>query len=192
MLAAAPAHAAELSSSAKAEIDALLSGLGTSSCQFYRNGSWHSGSEAKDHLQMKLEYLVARGLITDSEDFIEKAGTKSSLSGRPYKVRCPNQPEEHAGDQTILPGQGHQLDEPGYAELVLHLVLQALWDRLVREHVLDDDAGRPRVARRNRRQIAARPDALDDVVGQLFGALDASVSDPLIGLIHRARGDQDG
>src|SRR6267142_808500 len=94
MLAAASAHAAELSSSAKTEIDALLSGLGTSSCQFYRNGSWHSGSEAKDHLQMKLEYLVARGLITDSEDFIEKAGTKSSLSGRPYKVRCPNQPEE--------------------------------------------------------------------------------------------------
>lgn len=94
MLAAAPAHAAELSSSAKTEIDALLSGLGTSSCQFYRNGSWHSGSEAKDHLQMKLEYLVARGLITDSEDFIEKAGTKSSVSGRPYKVRCPNQPAE--------------------------------------------------------------------------------------------------
>jgi hypothetical protein len=43
---------------------------------------------------MKLEYLVARGLITDSEDFIEKAATKSSVSGRPYKVRCPNQPEE--------------------------------------------------------------------------------------------------
>ena len=94
MLAAAPAHAAELPSSAKTEIDALLNGLETSNCQFYRNGSWHSGSEAKDHLQMKLEYLVARGLITDSEEFIEKAGTKSSLSGRLYKVRCPNQQEE--------------------------------------------------------------------------------------------------
>jgi hypothetical protein len=94
MLAAATAHAAELSSSAKTEIDALLNKLKTSTCQFYRNGSWHSGSEARNHLQMKLEYLVEKGLITDSEEFIEKAGTKSSISGRPYKVRCPNQKEQ--------------------------------------------------------------------------------------------------
>jgi hypothetical protein len=94
MLAAAPAHAAGLSSSAKAEIDALLNRLGTSNCQFYRNGSWHSGSKARDHLQMKLEYLVEKGLITDSEEFIKEAGTKSSVSGQPYKVRCPNQTEQ--------------------------------------------------------------------------------------------------
>lgn len=94
MLAAAAAHAAELPSSAKTEIDALLNRLETSKCQFYRNGSWHSGSEARDHLQMKLEYLVEKGLITDSEEFIEGAGTKSSISGQPYKVRCPNQTEQ--------------------------------------------------------------------------------------------------
>jgi len=92
--AAAPAHAAELSSSAQKEIDALLNRLGTSKCQFYRNGSWHGGVEARDHLQMKLEYLVEKGLITDSEEFIEKAGTESSLSGQPYKVRCPNQQDQ--------------------------------------------------------------------------------------------------
>ena len=94
MLAAVPAHAAELSPSAQTEIDALLNRLGTSKCQFYRNGSWHSGVEARDHLQMKLEYLVEKGLITDSEEFIEKAGTESSLSGQPYKVRCPNQEDQ--------------------------------------------------------------------------------------------------
>jgi hypothetical protein len=94
LLAAAAAHAAELSSAAQKEIDALLDRLGTSKCQFYRNGSWHSGSEARDHLQMKLEYLVDKGLITDSEEFIEGAGTKSSMSGQPYKVRCPNQEEQ--------------------------------------------------------------------------------------------------
>ena len=94
LLAAAPADAAELSSSAQTEIDALLNRLGTSKCQFYRNGSWHSGSEARDHLQMKLDYLVEKGLITDSEEFIEKAGTESSISGKPYKVRCPNQEEQ--------------------------------------------------------------------------------------------------
>ena len=43
---------------------------------------------------MKLEYLVEKGLITDSEEFIEKAGTESSMSGQPYKVRCPNQEEQ--------------------------------------------------------------------------------------------------
>jgi len=43
---------------------------------------------------MKLEYLAEKGLITDPEEFIEKAGTESSISGQPYKVRCPNQ-EEH-------------------------------------------------------------------------------------------------
>src|SRR6267143_6959504 len=83
--AAAPARAAELSPSAQTEIDALLNRLGTSKCQFYRNGSWHSGVEARDHLQMKLEYLVEKGLITDSEEFIEKAGTESSMSGSPTK-----------------------------------------------------------------------------------------------------------
>ena len=94
MLAAVPAHAAELSASAQTEIDALLNRLGTSKCQFYRNGSWHSGSEARDHLQMKLDYLVEKGLVVDSEGFIELAGTKSSMSGQSYKVRCPNQTEQ--------------------------------------------------------------------------------------------------
>src|SRR3989442_6827239 len=91
LFAAVPAHAAVLSSSAQAEIDALLNRLGTSKCQFYRNGSWHSGSEARDHLQMKLDYLVEKGLITDSEEFIEKAGTEGRISGQPYKRGCPNQ-----------------------------------------------------------------------------------------------------
>jgi uncharacterized protein DUF5329 len=94
LVAAMPAYAAELSASAQTEIDALLNRLGTSKCQFYRNGSWHSGSEARDHLQMKLDYLVEKGLITDSEQFIKEAGTKSSMSGQPYKVRCPNQKEQ--------------------------------------------------------------------------------------------------
>jgi len=43
---------------------------------------------------MKLDYLVEKGLITDSEEFIRAAGTESSMSGQPYKVRCPNQEEQ--------------------------------------------------------------------------------------------------
>jgi uncharacterized protein DUF5329 len=94
MLAAGPAYAAELSSSARTEIDALLNRLATSQCEFYRNGTWHNGSKAKHHLQTKLDYLVKKGLVSSTEEFIEKAGTSSSVSGKPYKVRCPDQHEQ--------------------------------------------------------------------------------------------------
>src|SRR5260370_41995035 len=94
MLAAAPAHAAELSPSAQTEIDALLNRLGTSKCQFYRNGSWHSGSEARGHLQMKIQDLVEKGLITDSEEFIDNTAAARRRMGEPYKVRGPQQKEQ--------------------------------------------------------------------------------------------------
>lgn len=76
------------------EIDALLNRLGTSECRFYRNGTWYTAPKARDHMQTKLDYLVKKGDITSAEDFIDKAGTKSMLSGKPYKVSCPNQEEE--------------------------------------------------------------------------------------------------
>ena len=39
------------------EIHSLLSKLEASGCRFSRNGSWFRGSEAKDHLLRKLEYI---------------------------------------------------------------------------------------------------------------------------------------
>ena len=93
-IAATLAHGGDLAPTAKAEIDALLKRLETSACQFYRNGTWYDGSAAKDHLQTKLDYLVKKGGVTTSEEFIEKVAAKSSLSGQPYKVRCPNEQEQ--------------------------------------------------------------------------------------------------
>jgi len=93
-LAVTLAHAGELSPTAKIEIDTLLTWFETSACRFYRNGSWYTGSEAKDHLKTKLDYVVKRDGITTSEEFIDKAATKSIMSGQPYKVRCPNQEEQ--------------------------------------------------------------------------------------------------
>src|SRR5580765_8449363 len=93
MLAAAPALAAELPSSARTEIDALLSRLAASECRFNRNGSWYSASKARDHMQMKLNYLIKKGRIASAEDFIEQAASRSSFSGKPYTVLCPNQDE---------------------------------------------------------------------------------------------------
>jgi hypothetical protein len=76
--------------SIRAEVDGLLATLDRSDCQFYRNGTWHDGHEAQAHLRMKYEYLVRKGLLHRTEDFIDAAATKSSLSGEPYLVRCPS------------------------------------------------------------------------------------------------------
>lgn len=84
--------AAGLSPASKSEIDALLTGLRTSECQFNRNGTWYSPQEAQAHLSRKLEYLVSKSAVTSAEQFIERAATKSSMTGQPYAVRCGNAP----------------------------------------------------------------------------------------------------
>jgi len=80
--------AAPPSAPVRAEIDALLSKLEGSGCQFNRNGTWYSASEAKDHLLRKLEYLEGRTTIQSTEQFIELAGSTSSTSGEAYQVKC--------------------------------------------------------------------------------------------------------
>lgn len=72
----------------RTEIDALLGRLESSGCQFYRNGSWHSGAEAKDHLLRKLEKIESERTVQSTEQFIDLAASRSSASGQPYMVRC--------------------------------------------------------------------------------------------------------
>ena len=72
----------------RAEIDGLLKRLQTSGCQFNRNGSWYSGDAAKTHLLEKLGFLENADTLTSTEQFIELAATRSSMSGKPYLVRC--------------------------------------------------------------------------------------------------------
>jgi hypothetical protein len=86
----AASFAASLPPAARTEIDGLLSRLETSRCEFQRNGTWHSASEAKSHLLGKLKYLEERGAVDSAEQFIERAASQSSLSGQPYQVRCAN------------------------------------------------------------------------------------------------------
>jgi hypothetical protein len=70
------------------EVNFLLGYIDGSGCQFYRNGNWHDGRTAQEHLRDKYNYLVARNLINTTEDFIEGAATKSTISGEAYEVRC--------------------------------------------------------------------------------------------------------
>ena len=87
-LALAPmAHAAP-SAAVETEINYLLGFIETSGCEFYRNGNWYDSPRAAEHLRYKYKMLAASDRISTAEDFIDKAATKSSLSGEPYEVRC--------------------------------------------------------------------------------------------------------
>ncbi len=87
-LAEAGAQAAPLPAPARAEVDALLTRLQSSGCQFNRNGSWYNGADAKTHLLRKLEYLEKKDLVKNAEQFIDLGATSSSSSGKPYMVKC--------------------------------------------------------------------------------------------------------
>jgi hypothetical protein len=83
--------AADLPSSTKQEVEHLFTHLEASGCQFNRNGSWYSSREAVAHMRKKYDYLVGKNLLTTTESFIEKAATESSMSGKPYQVKCEGQ-----------------------------------------------------------------------------------------------------
>lgn len=87
LAAAAPARAAP-SAQAERETEHLIQALGRSGCQFERNGSWYDAAQAQAHLRKKLAYLRKRDLADTAELFIERAASESSLSGKPYHVRC--------------------------------------------------------------------------------------------------------
>ena len=52
---------------------------------FIRNGSEHSAAEAAAHMRRKL--AAARGRIATAEQFIDRIGTPSSMTGIAYRVR---------------------------------------------------------------------------------------------------------
>jgi hypothetical protein len=86
------AFAGEPSPTAKQEIAYLINHLKASGCQFNRNGTWYSSAEAVDHLNQKYQYLLKKGLVSSAEDFITRAASESSMSGKPYLVKCGTKP----------------------------------------------------------------------------------------------------
>lgn len=70
------------------EIDALVAAVGASDCEFQRNGRWHAPAAAQKHLQRKLAHARREGREGTAEEFIELVASRSSLTGRAYRVRC--------------------------------------------------------------------------------------------------------
>jgi len=82
------ALAGEPSPAAKGEIDYLLAQLERSGCEFNRNGTWYDGAKARAHLDEKYQYLLKKRMVSSAEDFIARAASDSSVSGKAYQVRC--------------------------------------------------------------------------------------------------------
>lgn len=91
-LLALPAQAED----APAEIDYLLSAVGSSGCVFIRNGESHGPREAEDHLRMK--YQRGKRYASTSEKFIERLASKSFLSKKPYYIECEGSEKIPSGD----------------------------------------------------------------------------------------------
>lgn len=99
LMTALPVSAAQAALDAKGlqEVQALLTFVGNSHCTFIRNGADYSATEAQAHLQKKFDYLVRKDRVNSAEEFIERAGSESSMSGKPYKVSCDGK-EQLSGD----------------------------------------------------------------------------------------------
>ncbi len=83
-----PAWAGPTPAPVRAEITALMARLESSGCQFNRNGDWYGGAEAKAHLLKKLDAVERQTTVAKTEQFIELAATRSSMSGQAYQVKC--------------------------------------------------------------------------------------------------------
>jgi len=80
------ALAAHAGSAADAEIDALIARVHQAQgVVFIRNGSEHTAAEAAEHLQRKR--TAAHVTFASAEQFIDAVGTRSSMTGRAYRVR---------------------------------------------------------------------------------------------------------
>ncbi|MEM6573207.1 MAG: DUF5329 domain-containing protein [Pseudomonadota bacterium] len=91
-----PAAAATEASIAANEIEQLIGAVGKSDCHFVRNGKEHDAEAAEAHLRLK--YRRGRRYATSAEKFIDRLASKSSLSRKPYLMKCPNEAAIASGD----------------------------------------------------------------------------------------------
>lgn len=79
---------------------------------FIRNSTEHTPAEAAEHMRNKL--ALAGEQVKTAKQFIEAAATKSSISGKPYKVRLKDGTEVNAGE--LLLDELRQLEKPATSQ----------------------------------------------------------------------------
>ena len=90
------AIALALDPQAKAEIDELISYVGTSGVRFIRNGTEYSAAEGAQHLRDKLAKAGDR--VKTTEDFITGVASTSYITGKPYLVKFADGHTQPTGD----------------------------------------------------------------------------------------------
>lgn len=88
ILLSSTSYAADSKDTMEKEIQHLFDYLKNSDCEFNRNGKWYNTEEAVKHINKKYQYLIKKGLINSTEQFIDQAASESSMSGKSYMVKC--------------------------------------------------------------------------------------------------------
>ena len=68
------------------EIQHLMDYIAGSQCRFIRNGKTYDAEAAQAHIQRKYDHIRRR--VRTTEDFIDLAASRSTMSGEPYRVQC--------------------------------------------------------------------------------------------------------
>jgi hypothetical protein len=90
-------HAAETPGTEKEKIEALIKNVeNLKDATFIRNGSSHDAKTAAKFLRGK--WQAHQKEITTATDFIDKVGTVSGTTGRPYVIRFKDAGEVKCGD----------------------------------------------------------------------------------------------
>jgi hypothetical protein len=66
----------------------LLRHVARSNLIFIRNGVMHTPKDAETHMRLKYDYF--KDDIRTPEDFIRLCASKSTMTGRPYRVKLPD------------------------------------------------------------------------------------------------------
>lgn len=99
-----------LASDAAAEIEFLLSTIGSSECSFTRNGKRHDATDAEAHLRMK--YKRGRRYADTAERFVERLASKSSMTRKQYLIECPGAEPVPSGDWLMSKLETYRNDGP--------------------------------------------------------------------------------
>ena len=108
------AMATEIDMTTQIEIDHLFARLQQSNCRFDRNGTWYGPDKAAQHINKKYQYLLKKKAIQSAENFIDRAASGSSDSGKPYWVKCADSAALKSADwfQSELEGFRRQYEMP--------------------------------------------------------------------------------
>lgn len=92
--------AADMTSVSADEIDRLLRTVGSSDCNFIRNGKRYDAATAERHLRLKLRR--GKRYVTTAETFIGRLASSSSMSRKPYYIDCPGEATVPSGTWLTL------------------------------------------------------------------------------------------